>query len=350
VTVAYAMKIAIQSNSGEHRFDCGERETILHAGLRQGVNLPYECATGTCGTCRARVMSGEYETVWKEAPGAKRLKPEKGDILMCQTHPRSDCSLRVPSQIAASNQPRPAPRRGILRDVKKLTDDVAHFNIDLSEPMSFEAGQFVVVGTRDLTGGRAYSMVNFDPSSAACLDLVLKRKPGGGFSDWLFAGRNGEEVEVFGPLGRAVFRPSEGKDIICIAGGSGIAGMMSILAHAVQVDYFRDHKGAVFFGVRTLKDTFYLDELSKFVQSSHGNLEVVVALSHESSCADCHEKYPALKLATGMVHEVAAKNIADRCENAIAYVAGPPPMVDGALRALMMNGLPVGSIRYDKFS
>src|SRR5581483_7334715 len=204
------MKIAIQSNSGEHRFDCGERETILHAGLRQGVNLPYECATGTCGTCRARVMSGEYEMTWKEAPGGKRLKPEKGDILMCQTHARSDCLLRVPSDIAPFIQPRPAPRCGILRDVKKLTDDVAHFNIDLSEPMDFEAGQFVVVGTHDLTGGRAYSMVNFNQSSTDCLDLVLKRKPGGGFSDWLFAERkNGEEVEVFGPLGRAVFRPRE---------------------------------------------------------------------------------------------------------------------------------------------
>src|SRR5690348_18254085 len=80
-----AMKISVQSKSGEQSFDCGEGEIILHAGLRQGLNLPYECATGTCGTCRARVMSGNYEALWKEAPGAARLKPEKGDILMCQT-------------------------------------------------------------------------------------------------------------------------------------------------------------------------------------------------------------------------------------------------------------------------
>ena len=51
--------------------------------------------------------------------------------------------------------------------------------------MDFEAGQFVVLGTADLTGGRAYSMVNFD-QAAGKLALVLKRKPGGRFSDWLF--------------------------------------------------------------------------------------------------------------------------------------------------------------------
>lgn len=344
------MKIAIQSKSGEHDFICGHRETILHAGLRQGINLPYECATGTCGTCWARVMSGEYDTAWKEAPGAARLKPDKGDILMCQTRPRSDCVLRVPTETPPSKQPIPARRAGVIRNIKKLTGDVAHFHVHLSEPIEFEAGQFVVIETGDLTGGRAYSMVNFDPSSVSRLDLVLKRKPSGKFSDWLFAERQSDEaVEVFGPLGRAVFRPIEDKNIICIAGGSGIAGMMSILDHAVSADYFRDHKGAVFFGVRTHADTFYLDELSKFVKASHGNLEVVIALSHEESVAECHEKYPSLKLATGMVHEVAAKKLEGRSDNAIAYIAGPPPMVDGAIRSLVTNGFSAGSIRYDKF-
>ena len=51
------MKINVQNKNGELSFDCGENESILYAGLRQGVGLPYECATGTCGTCRARVTA-----------------------------------------------------------------------------------------------------------------------------------------------------------------------------------------------------------------------------------------------------------------------------------------------------
>jgi toluene monooxygenase electron transfer component len=339
------MRIIVQGKSGEPAFDCDDQEIILHAGLRQGLNLPYECATGTCGTCRARVVSGDVDVRWKEAPGGARLKPE-----MCQTRARADCVLRVPSDIAVSEKSRPAPRRGVIRDIRRLTADVAHFDLHLSEPMSFEAGQFVVLESPGLPGSRAYSMVNFDH----CVDrlaLVLKRKPGGRFSSWLFAdGQNDMPVGVFGPLGRAVFRPEEGKHIVCIAGGSGIAGMMSILERAVRADHFRDHKGAVFFGVRTLADAFYLEPLSRYAAAGHGNLEVTVALSEEVAPMPSHAEYPVLKLASGMVHEVAAKAMDGRYDDATVYVAGPPVMVDAAIRALIKGGVPIRNIRYDKFS
>jgi NAD(P)H-flavin reductase/ferredoxin len=344
------MVITVQSKTGESAFDCGEHETILHAGLRQGLSLPYECATGTCGTCRARVASGEVDVRWNEAPGGARLKPEKGDILMCQTRARSDCVLKVPSDVVIV-QKRPAPRRGVIRNIRKLTRDVAEFDVHLSAPMSFEAGQFVVIEAENLAGGRAYSMVNFN-SEADRIALVLKRKPGGRFSDWLFDARDGDpQVDVFGPLGRAVFRPHEGKHVVCIVGGSGIAGIMSILECAVQADYFRDHRGTVFFGVRTLQDTFYLEPLSRYVAASHGNLAVTVAISEEAALAPSHADFPSLQLASGMVHEVAGKALtADGCADAIAYVAGPPIMVDAAIRTLITGGMSGRDIRYDKYS
>jgi NAD(P)H-flavin reductase/ferredoxin len=343
------MKITVQSKTGETAFHCGEHETILHAGLRQRLSLPYECATGTCGTCRARVASGQVDTRWKDAPGGARLKPEKGDILMCQTRALSDCVLMVPSNVAAVEK-YPAPSRGIIRNIRRLTKDVAEFEVQLSAPITFEAGQFVVLETENLTGARAYSMVNFE-SETDRLALVLKRKPGGGFSDWLFAERDVDpEVAVFGPLGRAVFRPQEGKNLVCIVGGSGIAGIMSILKCAVEADYFQNHKGSVFFGVRTIQDTFYLEPLARFVAASHGNLEVTVALSDEAALTPSHADFPSLKLASGMVHDVAAKGMADSCADAIAYVAGPPVMVNAALRVLIKGGMAARDIRYDKYS
>jgi toluene monooxygenase electron transfer component len=348
-SIAGTMKITVQSKSGDVTFQCGDGETILHAGLRQGFRLPYECATGTCGTCRARVTSGDVEVRWKDAPGGARLKPEKGDVLMCQTRARSDCVLRVPSEIDASSILCPAPRRGVIRGIRSLTHDVTHFDIDLSKPISFEAGQFVVIEAGDLQGGRAYSMVNFDQTTDR-IELVLKRKPGGGFSNWLVEERENVEVNVFGPLGRAVFRPQEEKHIVCIAGGSGIAGMMSILAHAVALDYFRDRKGSVFFGVRTLADTFYLDQLSSYVDASHGHLDVTVTLSDEAAAAAVHQEFPNLKLASGFVHEVATKTMNGRYGDAIAFVAGPPPMVDATIRGLIIGGMATKDIRYDKFA
>jgi toluene monooxygenase electron transfer component len=344
------MKITVHSNNGELSFDCGERESILYAGLRQGINLPFECATGTCGTCRARLTSGEVDIRWKDAPGGARLKPEKGDILMCQAWARSDCLLRVPSELVISNKSAPAVCRGTIRGLRRLNKDVIHFDLHLTHPMRFQAGQFVVLETPGIAGGRAYSMVNFAPELDR-LALVVKRKPDGRFCDWLFDNLAGEpEVEVFGPLGRAIFRPEEDRNFVCIAGGSGIAGMMSILECAAQADYFRNHKAVVYFGVRTLADAFYLEQLARYVSASHGNLDVTVALSDEPVDVPGHAQFPMLKLAQGMVHEVADKGMADRDRNVIAYLAGPPIMVDSAIRALIVSGVMRKDIRYDKFS
>jgi len=345
-----AMKITVQSNNGEFSFDCGERESILYAGLRQALNLPFECATGTCGTCRARLTAGEVDIRWKDAPGGARLKPEKGDILMCQARARSDVRLRVPSELVVSDKAAPASRRGTIRGLQLLTRDVLHFDLHLTSPMRFHAGQFVVLETPGIAGGRAYSMVNF-ASEVERLALVVKRKPGGRFCDWMFDSLSGEpEVDVFGPLGRAIFRPEESRNFVCIAGGSGIAGMMSILECAVQADHFRNHKAAVYFGVRTLADAFYLEQLSRYAAASHGNLDVTVALSDENVTAPLHAEFPILKLADGLVHEVAAKAMAGQDPNLIAYVAGPPIMVDSTIRALIAGGVMRKDIRYDKFS
>jgi toluene monooxygenase electron transfer component len=349
---ASPMKITVESKSGILDYACEVGENLLYAGLAAGVGLPYECGTGTCGTCRARVMSGEAELAWDKAPGLAYVKRDKGEILLCQAHARSDCTVRVPAKIGPPSRPYATPARngGVIAKAVRLTHDVMHFEVALDAPMAYDAGQFVVVSTPAVTGGRAYSMVNYAPGGRQ-LDLVVKRKPGGGFSEWLFASAiEGSRLDLFGPLGRATFHPDEDRNPVCIAGGSGIAGMLAIASRACQEGYFSSHRGHVFFGVRTLADCFYMDELSCLVARSGGNLEVTVALSHEEAASEVHRDFRQIRLASGFVHEVAAKSMAGRFENAIGFVAGPPPMVDGALRMLIMEArLPAQFIRYDKF-
>ncbi len=347
------MRISLQSKSGTQSFDCTGDEPLLYAGLRQGVSLPYECATGTCGTCRARLASGETDLAWTAAPGLSKIKRDKGDILLCQTRARSDCDIKVAAHIPAPSSCEDAPRyaRGEIRKIRRLTHDVMDFELTLSAPLRFKPGQFVTVEAKELPGRRAYSMVNAGPQ-ADTITLVVKRKPGGGFSDWLF-GRDvkGAELDIFGPLGQATFRPEEQKHLICIAGGSGIAGIMSILEHATSVRYFDKHKGHVFFGVRGPADAFYTEELSQFVERANGGLEVTLAYSHAEAADDKHGTFPAVQLASGFVHDVASKAMAGRFSEAIGYIAGPPPMVDGAIRMLIsQGGLSPSEIRYDKFA
>jgi toluene monooxygenase electron transfer component len=345
------MRIAAESHSGKFAFECGEDETILEAGLRHGFTLPYECATGTCGTCRARVMEGEATLAWKQAPGLAKLKLDRGDILMCQARARRDCRIRIPAEIAGPANNIPDRRQGAIRNLRRLTRDVIDFEVALSRPMKFEAGQFVVLRHAELQGGRAYSMVNFDPETER-ITLLVKRKPGGGFGDWLFERcADGACVEVFGPLGTATFRPEEGRNVLCIAGGSGIAGMMSILEHARRANYFAGRRGYFFFGIRTMADTFYLDALSEYVRAAGGGLEVTVALSDEPARGPVHPQFPHLELATGLVHECASRGMAGRYDELVGFAAGPPPMVDAALRVFIAEAkLAPERIRYDKFT
>jgi toluene monooxygenase electron transfer component len=299
------------------------------------------------------MVAGAAHVEWEEAPGFAKLKRDKGDILMCQTRPTADCTLRVPAKIAPHAKPETLPdrRTGRISAVRRLVADVLDFDLLLSRPMTFDAGQFVVLEAPEVVGGRAYSMVNFE-REAGCLRMVVKQKPGGKFSDWLFGGDvNGQEVKVFGPLGRATFDPAEGRHVLCVAGGSGLAGMMAILEHAVAAGYFREHRAHVFFGVRTLPDAFYMAELAAFVATAGANLEVTLALSHAPVEAERHPQYPGIRLAAGMVNEVAARAMAGRYDNVVAFVAGPPVMVDLVLKHLYYEvKLPRAFVRYDKFA
>jgi toluene monooxygenase electron transfer component len=347
------MKITIDSNSGAFDFECAPSETILRAGLVQGLALPYECATGTCGTCRGRVTAGSVHVEWNEAPGYAKLKREKGDILMCQARPTADCTLRVPAKIVrhTSSDILPQHRAARIENVRRLVGDVLDFELVLSSPMTFEAGQFVVLENPAIAGGRAYSMVNFE-RAAGRLKLVVKQQTGGKFSEWLFGGEPvGTELGVFGPLGSAIFRPEEDKDVLCVAGGSGIAGMMAILDRALREGYFTRRSGRVFFGVRTLADAFYMEEMAGLVAAAGDGLQVTLALSHEPAASDRHPRFSGIRLASGMVGDVMVRAMAGNYANTVAFAAGPPIMVDSVLRHLLHQAkMPRAFVRYDKFA
>jgi toluene monooxygenase electron transfer component len=346
------VKVVVTARNGVRDFECGPGEKILHAGLRSGVELPYECATGTCGTCKARLVSGRAESEWPDAPGRRYFKSE-ADVLLCQSVARDDCALEVGAALKPREPTVTAPRAlgGVVGARRRLTHDVMAVDVDLDGPLEFEAGQFALVTVPGIAGARAYSMVNFE-RRAERLSFVVKKKPGGAVSDWLFGeGVEGTPVGLVAPLGHATFQPDTRKHVLCVAGGSGIAGMMSILSLACQAAHFDAWQGHVFFGIRTARDAFFLDELEAFRARYPERLSVTVALSDEDVTPPLIAGYPAFAFARGLVHAVAGERMTGRFADVRAYVAGPPPMVDASLRWLLREArLPPADIRYDKFS
>ena len=345
------MRIVVTARNGTRDFECDPGEKILLAGLRSGVELPYECATGTCGTCKARLMSGRAESAWPEAPGRKYFKAD-GDLLTCQSVARQDCALEVgPLKTREPDTSMPRALGGVVQRFRRLTHDVAAFDVETDAPLDFAAGQFALLTVPGIPGARAYSMVNFD-RGAERLSFVVKKKPGGGVSEWLFAGGvEGARLGLVAPLGRATFHPDVKRHVLCVAGGSGIAGMMSILSRACGAEHFVEWDGHVFFGVRTARDGFFLDELQTFRTRFPGRLAVTVALSDEDVPDALAAAYPGFAFARGFVHAVAGEAMKGRYADVRAWVAGPPPMVDASLRLLLREArLAPADIRYDKFS
>jgi len=347
------MRVQVKARNRSYEFESLPGEKLLFAGLRNEIELPYECASGTCGTCKAKLLDGQIADPWPHAPGRRYLKADHGEFLMCQCAPQSDIRVEIASFVNPMSARACPPRafNGTIRKRGMLTHDVMALEVALDQPCDFDAGQFVALEVADVPGYRGYSMVNFE-RLARVLAFVVKKKPDGGVSEWLFRGdRTGAPVRAFGPLGRATFFPGVEKNLLCIAGGSGIAGMMSIVSHACQEKHFGRYHGYLFFGVRTMQDAFYLTELRELAQQYPDRLHITVALSDEDVPVDAASRHPGLHFARGLVHEVVAREMRGRFDNVRAYVAGPPPCVDAAIRMLLLEGkLSTDNVRYDKFS
>src|SRR5438309_1443136 len=109
---ATAAPIEIRSRTSGVSFEAGPRETVLYAALRAGVGAPYECATGTCGACKARRIDGVVINDWPEAPAAAYLKPERDEVLLCQTRALSAGTFEIPGRADLAASARPRPRFG----------------------------------------------------------------------------------------------------------------------------------------------------------------------------------------------------------------------------------------------
>jgi len=345
--------IEVSSKSGSVSFEANPQEPLLYAALKAGLSFPYECATGTCGTCKARKLAGVVISDWAQASGNAFLNRERDELLMCQTRALSDSgfALKAPVELVNSGAPRPRFGHASIETVTALAPDVAAVRLRLDAPLAFEAGQFVVLKVPQVSGYRAYSMANYSVAAQE-LDFVVKRKPDGGLTPWLTSSAaRGSEVEWFGPLGKAIFRPQEQRTIVCIAGGSGIASMMAVLEHGAASRHFDFFDAALFFGVRTRADVFFLERLSAYAEQFPDHLSISVTFSDDSPPGELRRAHPRLDFESGFPHEIAAHALAGRFAGRVAYLAGPPILVDVSIRMLITQArLPARDIRYDKFS
>lgn len=322
-------------------FPCARDDRLLRAALRAGRGFPYECATGSCGTCRFELLVGFVTDAWPDAPGLRPRDREKGRYLACQTTPRGPIVIRV--RLEDDLEPQIPPRRGlaVLRERQFPAVGYAVITVELEDgPAEFLPGQFALIEARGVQGARAYSMSN-QPNDEGLLEFHVKDKPGGRLSGLLVRGLPlGSAVLVDGPYGRAFARHTDLRPVVCIAGGSGLGPMMSIASSLARSPRAAERSVDFFYGVRGPDDVVSLDVLSREAQGFE-RWTVHLAAS-EARGAAWHGS-------VGMLHEIVETGLPEPWSEKRFYIAGPPAMVDAVVKLLLARGVSVDQMIYDRF-
>ena len=333
----------IEIDGQEESFSCDGGDSLLRGGLRAGKGLPYECSTGSCGTCKFQLLEGETENLWPDAPGVTNRDKQKDRRLACQNRPLRDCKIKM--RLDPAVVPHVVPRRKMVRLVESLalTHDMHEFRFASETAANFLPGQYALFDLPGVTGSRAYSMANL-ANDAGAWQFHIKSRPGGAGSHALFDGviPPGQEVEMDGPYGLAFLRESP-RDIVCIAGGSGLSPMISIARGVATDSRFRARRLHFFFGGREPRDICG-EELLRELPAFAERMSYYAAISEPTVAPDAWEG------PRGFVHELAAQTLQDPLADYEFYFAGPPVMAEAVQKMLMReHKVPFGQLHFDRF-
>lgn len=315
-----------------------EEDTLLRGALRAGVGFPHDCSVGGCGNCRFDLVSGEMETLWAEAPGLTERDRRRGRRLACQSRPRGDCVIKV--RPADEYRPVVPPLRHAARLTAKtaITPEMSEFVFAAEGPADFVPGQYGLLRPPGVEGVRAYSMSNL-PNPNGEWRFVVRRVPGGRGSNALFdAVAIGDTIALDAPYGHGYFRREVERDVVCIAGGSGIGPIVSIARAAIATRPAR--RVLVFEGARTRADLGFAELMGDDLA---GVASYVPVLSAEPEGSD----WGGIR---GFVHAVVEAHLVEHRDACEFYFAGPPPMIEALQDLLIMRWtVPVSRIHYDRF-
>ncbi len=328
----------------ELAFECGSDDSLLRAGLRANLNLPYECNVGSCGTCKFELVSGEIKVLSDTAPGLSERDRKKGRQLACQCLPLTDCVMKVRLEEDAPAKFPPTRLKVKLIKVTDVTHDIREFQFQAVSPATFIPGQYAMLQLPGVSGERAYSMSNL-PNDDGVWSFMIRRVPQGVGTQVLFDALTlGDEIGLDGPFGKAYYRSESERDLVCVAGGSGLAPMLSIARAWSQKSKSREEHLTFFYGGREPRDICgeaMLQQLPEFNQQ----LQFVPSVS--GAVSDATNPWPGR---TGFIHEVMHGFEDLDYANSDFYIAGPPVMTQAVMDFLReSHAVPQERIYFDRF-
>lgn len=308
------------------------------------MGLPYACNSGSCGVCQIELLEGEVLDLWPQSPGLDPRARDRGRRLACQSVPSGDCRIKIRCREEFKPAVQPAIQQAKLLARRPLTPDMALFTFQTPQSAEFLPGQYAMLNLPGVAGDRAYSMCNL-PNASGIWEFIIKRQPGGAGGLALFERLSPcTAVQIDGPYGNAYLRACTGRAIICIAGGSGLSPILSILREAAGSSSGGKIDLTLLYGGRRAEDIYSDRLLSEAGLASR--VHCLNAISDESGPTP-ESFHP------GHIHELLSAFLEDHPEprSCDYYFSGPAPMVDAVQKLLLIEKrVPNSQLFFDSFS
>lgn len=312
----------------ERRVQCRADQPILDACLRAGIWLPHACTHGTCATCKVQVQEGDVQHNESSSFALMDFERVEGKALICVATPDSDVTFEGDVALEEGVEYHPVNDYvGTVAEIQDCARDTRRLLIDVDGEIAFNAGQYLRVTVPGQGITRSWSMAN-PPEQPSRVEFQIRNTPGGLATEgWVFKDLAvGDSVQLTGPYGQFFLRDARTQPAILIGGGTGLAPLKAMVRHVLENDLSNElhlYQGAR--GRADLYDVeFFRDLAGKFPD--------------QFTYRPCLAEEEIDGFAHGMVTDVVASDF-DTCRGHVAYLCGPPPMVQASLKTLMKKRL-----------
>lgn len=326
------------SDGVEHELAVAPGQSVLEAAIAAEAPVLFQCSTGSCGSCIAHLDAGDADHIAGASASLLPSERAEGFRLLCVTEARGECRFSVKYDSAAGLG-RPVEAKAFVNAVERIASDVMRLEMELAEGfwMDFRPGQFIQVKVPGTEVFRSYSMAT-TAADLPKIELLIRILPGGVMSDWLVNRAAVDDVlDVSGPYGQFFLKEKVRAPHVMIAGGTGLAPMLSMI-DALRAAPGRKPRVLLSFGCQTPEGLFAREALDL---RGHWMPTLETRIS-----VDRGEPGEGVRLGNPVTAITAADGLTP---DSVAYLCGPPAMIEAARHHLESLGLSPDNIFAEQF-
>ena len=238
---------------------------------------------------------------------------------------------------AAQAERGPASWLGRVIAHERLGWDLAKITVQTSEPLPYRAGQYVSVETPQRPRLWRYLSPANAPRGDGVMEFHIRAVNSGWVSRSLVAhARVGDTWRIGPPMGRMQVEPGTEREMLMVAGGTGMAPIKSLLEDLTERT--NPPRTQVFVGGRTWEDLYDFTALRK-MSYSNAWLDIIPVVERDDSESGAEH---------GTLADVVTRYGAWADHDVL--VCGSPSMIRATVSRMLVAGTPLDHIRYDPFT